>query len=212
MHRNSIILFIAAFLVTSIVVGFAIIVIALLTFDLAGGETLNQIEGQDILYLVISVLFFTMAIILARPFFKKGKKSIAYGILVVPFLIVVSLTIYIVKEDFYKERFDSVTWKRTTRKPEGMAKTLVKKKKLIGLTRGQAKEMLGEGNEEYGDKTSDRGSIIYLVENDWTFMVLFKKDTVVETEMRRARLMTKNHGEQQDPCCLTSNRSRRSQR
>jgi hypothetical protein len=51
-------LFIAAFLVTSIVVGFAIIVIALLTFDLAGGETLNQIEGQDILYLVISVLFF----------------------------------------------------------------------------------------------------------------------------------------------------------
>ena len=191
MKRSPIISFLTTLIGTSIVVALVIGVITMLTFNLAGGETLNQVEGQNIMYLIFSGVLLGIAIMYAMPYIKKGNKFTGYGIMVTPFLLLIAITIYVVKEHSYIDKFDQVVWKQARWKPEGMAKALSQKKKLFGMSRAQIKEMLGEGSEEYGDINSDRGSIIYSVENDWTFSVLFQKDKVVNTEMRRPRLMTK---------------------
>jgi len=44
--------------------------------------------------------------------------------------------------------------------------------------------MLGEGSEEYGNKNTDRGAIIYQVENSWTLSVFFQYDKVVDITLR----------------------------
>jgi hypothetical protein len=195
LKRNPIILFLTALIVTSIVIGLVIGVIGMLTFDLAGGETLDQVEGQNVMYLIFSIVLLVIAIVCAISYIKKGNKFTAYGIMVAASLLLIAMTIYVVKEHIYPNKFDQVVWKQATWKPEGMAKALTQQKKLVGLSRAQIKEMLGEGSEEYGDINSDRGSIIYSVENDWTFSVLFQKDKVLDIEMRRPRLMTKSRGQ-----------------
>lgn len=89
---------------------------------------------------------------------------------------------------FSNTKFDQKIWVQGFRKPEGMAKTLARKKLLVGLTRKEVKEMLGPGSEEHGDDKTDRGSIYYIVENGWTFIVTFKFDKVVEVIMRQPYL------------------------
>ena len=113
-----------------------------------------------------------------------NKKYTAYGIVVFPLIVVLVATAYLFEHNFYHTKFDKTVWEQSNWKPEKMAKTLVKEKTLIGLTRTQVKEMLGEGSKEYGDANSDRGSILYSVKNDWTLVVLLQKDKVIETELR----------------------------
>lgn len=184
MKRNSIISFLAALTVSVILIGIVYLIFFFFTFNLAGGETLNQVESQNITLLVISILLLTIAIIYARRYFKSNKKYTAFGVITFPLLLVIAGTIYLVEQNFYNTKFDKKIWTQSERKPEKMAKTLVKEKTLIGLTRTQVKEMLGEGVREYGNKNTDRGSIIYHVENDWTFSVFFQYDKVIETQLR----------------------------
>lgn len=66
-----------------------------------------------------------------------------------------------------------------------MAKSLVRQKSLLGLTKFQVKDLLGQGSEEYGNENDDRSSILYSVENGWTLTVIFHKGEVVETQMRQ---------------------------
>ena len=72
---------------------------------------------------------------------------------------------------------------QSKQKPEKMAKTLVREKKLIGLTRTQVKDMLGEGLKEYGNTGTGYSRIEYWVSNNWTLTVLFQKDKVIESEL-----------------------------
>jgi hypothetical protein len=65
-----------------------------------------------------------------------------------------------------------------------MAATLVEEQKLVGLNRQEVEKMLGKGDEQYGSPTTERGSIIYLIEDKWTMTVYFEKDKVVGSELR----------------------------
>ena len=149
---------------------------------------MDQEEGQHIAYLIISILLVALAFGFSTRYFKKNK-AFAYGIIVVPFLLFIAMIVLIVRDQSYATRFDQHTWKQSTWKPEGMAKTLVKKNRLIGLTRQEVKAMLGDGSEEYG-ANSDRGAIIYRIENDWMLSIIFRNDAVVETIMKRPGMMT----------------------
>lgn len=184
MKRNPIISFLAGLTVSTVIVAIVSLCFLFLTFNLGGGETLNQVENQNIAQLLISILLLTIAIIYLRRYIKNNKKYTAYGIVVFPLIVVLAATFYFFGHNFYYTKFDKTVWEQSKRKPEKMAKTLSKEKTLIGLTRAQVKGMLGEGSEEYGNTSSDRGSIIYLVNNDWTLIVLFQKDKVVETKLR----------------------------
>lgn len=84
----------------------------------------------------------------------------------------------------YHTQFDKAVWEQDTWKPLNMTATLVKENKLIGMTRQEVKEMLGQGVEEHGNPNTDRGSILYLVKENWTLTIYFQKDKVVDTELR----------------------------
>lgn len=166
------------------IVGIIYLCFFILTFNLAGGETLNQIENQNIVILFISILLSAIAIISARRYFKNNKKYTAFGIAIFPFMVTITAAIYLFAQNLSHTKFDQAIWTQSERKPDKMAKTLAKGKTLIGLTRTQVKQMLGEGVEEYGNKNTERGSIIYHVQNGWTFSVFFQYDKVVETQLR----------------------------
>ncbi len=184
MKRNPIISFLGGLTVSVAIVGIVYLCFFLLTFNLGGGETLDQIENLNIAILIISILLFAIAVIYARRYFKNNKKYTAIGITIIPIMVTITAAIYFFTQNLSHTKFNKAIWTQSEWKPDKMAKTLVKEKILIGLTRTQVKQMLGEGAEEYGDKNTDRGSIIYHVQNDWTFSVIFQYDKVVETQLR----------------------------
>ena len=165
-------------------IGFVSIVAGLLTFDLGGGESLDEVESVQIAGLLISIILFALALAYGWRCIKKGKTSFAIGIILIPFATAIAMTVYVVREQS-TARFDRSTWIKSKWKPDDMAKGLVKSQTLIGLSRTQVKQLLGNGSEEYGDDKSDRGSIIYSVQNNWTLSILFEKDKVTATEMRQ---------------------------
>jgi|RhiMetdeSRZDD1v2_1073273.scaffolds.fasta_scaffold10967_10 ABC-type transport system involved in multi-copper enzyme maturation permease subunit len=184
MKRDPFISFLAGLAVSIAIVGIIYLCFFLLIFDLGGGETLSQVEHQNMAVWFLSVLLFAIAAIYARRYIRNNRKYTGIGIAIVPFMVTVTATVYLFGANFYHTKFDKATWAQSKPKPDKMAKTLVKEKTLIGLTRMQVKQMLGEGAEEYGDKNTDRGSIIYHVENNWTFSVIFRYDKVIDTQLR----------------------------
>jgi energy-coupling factor transporter transmembrane protein EcfT len=188
LKRNPILSFLAGLTVATLIIGVIYWCFLLLTFDLGGGETLNQIDNQQIGQLFISILLLFVAFFYAKKYFKTEKKFAGLGIISLPLLIVFVLTFSIVSQSVLTTKFDKGIWEKSKWKPDDMAKSLVRQKSLIGFTRIQVKEMLGQGFEEYGDANSDRGSIIYLVNNGWTLSVIFQKDKVVETQLRQPML------------------------
>ncbi len=188
MKTNPIISFLTGLIVSALIIGVVYVCFLLLNFDLAGGETLRQTENQNIQQLFISVALLLIAIFFARQYFKNGKQPIAYGIVAFLLLFVLATTFYLVKQNSYPTQFDKTIWAKSKRKPDDMAKSLVRQRTLIGLTRAQIKALLGEGAEEYGDSNTEGGSILYAVENGWTLSIIFKKDKVIETGLRQPYL------------------------
>lgn len=182
--RHPIISFLLSLIVSIVIVGIVYLFFFLLIFDLAGGETLNQVENQNMIAVFISMLLFVIGIIYCRRYYKNNKKYTAVGITIFPLAVMIAATVYLFDQNFNQTAFDKTIWAQSVRKPEKMAKKLVKEKTLIGLTRTEVKQILGEGAEEYGDKNTDRGSLIYHVEEEWTLSVIFRYDKVIETEMR----------------------------
>ena len=184
MKRYPITSFLLSLTISIVVVGIVYLCFFLLTFDLGGGETLSEVKNQNLTVVFISMLLFVISLIYARRYYKNNKKYTAVGIAIFPLAMVIAATVYLFDQNFNQTAFDKTIWAQSVRKPQKMAKTLVKEKTLIGLTRAEVKLMLGAGAEEYGDKNTDRGSLIYYVEEEWTLSVFFRYDKVIETEMR----------------------------
>jgi drug/metabolite transporter superfamily protein YnfA len=184
MKRHPIISFFIGLIVSGLILGALYLVFGLLTFSLAGGETLRQIESQTTALLIGTIIAVTIAAMTFRHFFKTGRKFAAYGIGILPLVALVIVGVFYFDSLHSHTQFDKTVWQQDKWKPLNMATTLVKEKKLIGLTRQEVKEMLGQGFEEHADANTDRGSILYLVKEDWTLTVYFQKDKVVDTELR----------------------------
>ena len=185
MRRNPVISFLGGLTICGLILGVIYLLVLLMTFNLAGGETLQQIENQKIGLVIIAVVLAILAAITVMRFLRSGRKFTAYGISVLPILAVIIVTVYYVNNLTIHKQFSRTVWEQSKWKPFDMSATLAKGNKLIGLTRKQVKDMLGQGSEEYGDKNTDRGSILYLVENEWTLIIYLQKDKVVDTELRR---------------------------
>lgn len=155
-----------------------------MTFNLAGGETLSQIDNQNIALFVLSLIFLAIAFYFFKKYNKANKKFAAFGIIITPLFIVIAGIFYLTS-NFKTTKFDKAIWTQSKIKPEGMAKSLVRQNTLSGLTRNQVKALLGQGSEEYGKENDDRGSILYLIKNGWTLSIIFHKDKVTEIQMRQ---------------------------
>lgn len=183
-----------SFIVALIASGLILAVVFVVLFYLlamasfGGGETLQDMENLRIALLLIAVIPIVIAIKIGRRFAKTGQKSVLYGISILPVITFVIVGVFFCYNFNYHTEFDTALWGKDKRKPFNMAATLVKEDKLIGLTRQEVKKMLGEGAEEYGNPDTDRGAILYLVEEGWTMTIYFQKDKVVEAGLRQPLL------------------------
>ncbi len=180
--------FIIGLVISAFIVGLVGFGFALMSFDLAGGETLAEIEGQHVAGLVLSVFTLIITVFSIWQYYGRIRKYMACGLVTTQLVVMCFSIIYIINEKNISTEFDRAIWIKSDWKPEDMAKSLVKNNQLIGLTRDQVKEKLGEGAEAYGNVDSDRGSIIFKIENNWTMTILFQRDKVVSAEMRQPRL------------------------
>lgn len=187
LQKNPIISFISSFIITTIIIAVIAVLYLLSTFNLAGGETLETVESQDLAQLLLTLTIFTGAIIIGKSYRKKNRKSTGSGIIVAALLVAVLATMQFFTNHIYPTKFDREVWLQSKWKPDKMCKTLVKEKTLIGMTRIQVNQLLGEGTEESGND-SEMGSISYLAEHNWTFIILFEKGKVVETKLRLPHL------------------------
>jgi len=184
LKQNPFISFFAGLIITSLIIGLISICILFLTFNLAGGETLNQIDGQNVGLFILTIAVLAIAFYFCKKYYTTNKKFTAFGIIITPFFLFI-FGIFYLTSSFKTTKFDKVIWTQNKFKPDDMAKSLVRHNTLIGLTRNQVKTMLGQGSEEYGNENNDRGSILYSVTNGWTLSIIFNKDKVVETQMRQ---------------------------
>jgi hypothetical protein len=189
MKDNSILSFIKGLVITGVILVVVSLLYLLLTFDIAGGETVQEIENQRSALLVLAIIVAGLALTVVRQYLKKGKRSAAFGTGILPAVVLIPVIAYYANNFNYRTTFNKTTWEQAKWKPLDMAATLVKDKKLIGLTRIEIKGMLGQGVREHGDDKSKRGLISYLVKEDWTMTIFFEKDKVVDTQLRLPMMM-----------------------
>ena len=183
MKPRSLMSFFNAFLVGAFIFLVIGLLILFISFDLGGGETLQQIEAQRMGWLLITLLLAIAAGFIAREYLKNGKRYTPYGIRIVTLICVIGAAIHYSK-NLMVTPFNKTTWQHAEYKPFNMSASLVKRKKLIGLTREQVKNMLGAGADEREDKTAGDGYIKYWVKESWSLTVYFQNGKVIETELR----------------------------
>jgi hypothetical protein len=167
MKRNPVISFFGGLIISGVLYGIVYLLFLFATFNLAGGETLRQIESQRTAFLIITIMLAVLAAGVARQYLKKGNKFTAYGISILPMIaVVIVAAVYIVNFN-YSTQFDKTTWEQSDEKPFNIAATLVKQNKLKGLTRQEVKAMLGQGAEE-----------------NWTLTIYFQHGKVTDAGLR----------------------------
>lgn len=188
MKYNRFLSFFTAFVISVLVVGLAVFIHILMVFNLAGGEALWQIERRYWVAFVMGGCIFLVFLYITNLLRRTGKKYAALGIIIVPVVVFFIGLFDVIDRNVLNKKFDKATWQMEKKKPERMAKTLVRKKILIGLSRTAIQEMLGEGVRRHDKKGADKKSIIYHVENGWILTVFFESDTVVDAELREFSL------------------------
>src|SRR5688572_170413 len=113
MPRLSFISFFAAFLICGITMAAIYFVLALLTFDLGGGETLQKVEAQKAALLFITLLLSLYAGVVARRYSTKGDISTAYGIRAVLLTCIVVATVNYLSILSFATKFDKVVWSQS---------------------------------------------------------------------------------------------------
>ncbi|MBS1655672.1 MAG: hypothetical protein JSU05_12550 [Bacteroidetes bacterium] len=156
-----------------------------MTFNLAGGETLLEEENERLLILLVVVGLFIFTLIIARDFRKTGKKYTAAGIIIPPFFILLFTSGFYIYEFNFHTSFNKTEWDQSKVKPFKMAATLIKEKKLIGLTIQEIEDKLGQTSKENINSQTGDGSLSYRVNPDWTFSIYFTNGKVTGSELRR---------------------------
>lgn len=161
-----------------------------MTFDLAGGESLQQIENQRTFLLASTVILFLIFCIISIQYFKKNNTRNAYGLIILPFVILILVVGYYFKNYNFHTELDQNIWKKEEWKPLNMAATLVNEDELKGLSYEEVIELLGTGFDQYYNEENNNGYIKYHIEKSWTLTIFFEKGVAVRSELRLPRMMT----------------------
>ncbi len=184
MKKQPIFSVISAFLISGVALTLIYFGYFFMTFDLAGGETLARIESQKIVLFILTICVLGVTFSLLKYYLSIGKKHTAIGLIILPILLFGAVSYSCLDTFLYQEPFDKTVWLQEKWKPLNMAKTLVKKDELIGLSADQVQKMLGEPNEAYSNEENELVYFSYLVEEDWTMLLRFDDKIVVSTNLR----------------------------
>jgi hypothetical protein len=196
MKKHPVISFLASLIASGLILGLLFILFLFLTFNLAGGETLQEMEKLRFTELLIAIFIMVLTATIVKEFIKKGRKYSAAGISVLPVVAFAAISYYYIDNFSFHATFNKTVWQQSERKPFDMAATLVKQNKLISLSKKEVTEMLGQGHEEL-DENLERSSISYFVEKGWTLTVYFENSKAVDVQMRLPMMMTERTGSKQ---------------
>lgn len=188
MKQDRSVAFFAGFVPTGFILAFILLGLKLLTFDLGGGETLQEIELQRNVVLTTTLLMVLTAGWIARDVLKNQKQNKARGIRVMALICLLVVAGNYVYNLTIPTSFDKTKWGQSEYKPFHMAATLVKRDTLIGLTVQKATELLGSDGRNSVDAYTGTGSFQYHVHDGWTLIVIFKNGKVVETLLHQPYL------------------------
>lgn len=133
MKRDRIESFFAGFIPTGFVLAVILPGIAFITFDLGGGETLQELEDHRTAMLIITLLLVLGAGWIARDFISNQKRFVAHGIRIMALLCLLVVTANYAYNLTIPTEFNKAKWEQSGYKPFNMAATLVKRHTLIGL-------------------------------------------------------------------------------
>lgn len=151
MAKKKIISFIVAFVVSTIISGVIYLLLLIETFDLFGIEEITHPERRDAKLFYTGLAISILTIIIVTYFYRKNRKYAAVGIgipNIIGFVLLIKVGVVYLNKSNYYEKFDKQVWLNSQTKPIKMARGLVNDKSLIGLTKQQAIELLGKGEEE----------------------------------------------------------------
>lgn len=149
-----------------------------MTFTLSS-QTLTEKENQVALYFYCVLTGIVFISIIAFKEFKLKRKYLSLGLAIsmIPVMaILFKIGIIYFDQLNYYQPFDKSKWIKNELKPFDMAKTLAKKKMLIGLDR---KEVIGKLGYYKETARLDGQTLIYETEKYWQFCIDLKEDTVV---------------------------------
>jgi len=149
-----------------------------MTFTLSS-QTLTERENEIALYFYCVLAGIILVSLIAVRQFKLKRKPLSLGFAISTIPVIVILfkigIVYFGQLNYYQP-FDKTKWANSELKPFNMAKTLAKKKMLIGLDRKEVISKLGYFKE---GALVDGEILIYYTEKYWQFNIELKKDTVV---------------------------------
>jgi len=181
-NSRQVVSFLGGLFFTAIPYAALLFIYVIATFSLAG-ETLTEKENRDTFcfFVMLGIVGLTAFIIYGR---LKNKQPYTVIGMIIPFLLalygLITTSITWVDNITYHYSFDQHEWKRNDSAPFRMAKTLTKKKLLIGKTTQQVIADLGEGDFS----CCERGSIeriFYTTDRwNWELRIYFENNKVTK--------------------------------
>jgi O-antigen ligase len=174
---------IASFIAGALLTGICYFIILFIYFILPfsfSGQTLSEKEVSD------ALVFFSLIIILSITCYavfrqyRLGRKFTAAGIAAIGIIalygIIYTGKIYVRNINYY-EAFNKTNWSESRFKPFKMAKTLVKKDKLTGLSKQEVLDQLGPPENPCNDECL---YFKYTTDENWELRIRFRSNKVKE--------------------------------
>ncbi|MBX7227153.1 MAG: hypothetical protein K1X55_14050 [Chitinophagales bacterium] len=146
------------------------------------GEELSQKESREAIQLYATVFIVLFTIFILYKLIKANLLFSAYGISI-PFVFAIYV-LFITGKVYYNnidyfEPYERDKWTNSKYKPFKMAKTLVNKKKLIGMPKRNILNLMGVPKDTFKGNNIDM--ITYFTDyNTWQLKLYFKDDTLVD--------------------------------
>ncbi|MDA3614844.1 hypothetical protein [Polluticaenibacter yanchengensis] len=158
------------------------------TFNLAGGESIEQIKNSTYIQLLLSLIIFLFALFFTFRLLKKEQKTKAIGVIIIPGLLFLYMSAFVIEYEIEFQKFNREVWMNSRFKPLGMSKTLYFDNSLIGLSKNDIISILGHPSSEFSSIENPKSYIDFMIDGNWTLTIYFLNDIAISQSLRQQYL------------------------
>ncbi len=171
--------------ISIIVIFIAIMCIFFFAVTFPQGEEWEMMEIKQIIPIIICSLVFMFSLTIGLKHWRSSKKHLAISINILPLIFLCVFTFKAIEELNYYAPFDKIEWNKSEYKDKNMTVTLLKNKKLIGLSRTEILNKLGDCNGKYDSQDTNTLDILsYSVQGGWQLIVYLEKGIVTQVKLK----------------------------
>ena len=171
MKKKRIISFFQGLLFSSLGLLASFLTYSIFSFFFIEVETLQQDEKSRISSLVFAIVLLVITVIICILLSWKKRKYAAFGVIPIPFTILILIVIFILSNLLFPTPFKISEWNKSKDKPFYMAVTLEKENKLIDKSRQEIKRTLGEDYLGENIDATNNSTITYMVQGNWLLFI-----------------------------------------